>query len=71
MRLSGEFQACLLFYEKISSVKEVPKHKTNDFHPLRSFCARKKLLPFLLFAYFCLICVFCVQNFFVKKNKQA
>ena len=55
MRLSGEFQACLLFYEKISSVKEVPKHKTNDFHPLRSFCARKKLLPFLLFAYFCFV----------------
>ena len=55
MRLSGQFQACSLFYEKISSVKEAPKRKASDFHPLRSFCARKKLLPFLLFAHFCFV----------------
>ena len=55
MRLSGQFQACLLFYEKISRIKGAPKRKTNDFHPLRSFYARKKLLPFLLFVYFCFV----------------
>ena len=45
MRLSRPFETSLLlyfFYEKVFSVKKAPKHKTNDVHPLRSFCAHKK-----------------------------
>ena len=58
MRLLGQFQVCLLFFffENILSVKKTPKHKTNDFHPLRSFCAREKLLPLLFFVCLILFC---------------
>ena len=70
MRLSGQFQACLFFYEKISRAQKSLKRKTNDFYPLR----REKLLP-LLFSV-CLICFFglllvivCARNLFVKKKK--
>ena len=35
------------FYEKILSIEKATKRKTKDFHPLRSFCASKTLLPLL------------------------
>ena len=41
MRLSGQFQACLTFYEKILRAQKAPKRKAKDFHPLRSLCAQK------------------------------
>ena len=51
-----------------------PKLKTNDFHPLKSFCARKIvafvvfcLLNFVLLVGFDLWCVFYAQKFFVKE----
>ena len=51
------------------------KRKTNDFHPLRSFSARKIvafnifcLLVFVLLVGFGLICVFVRLKFFRKKN---
>ena len=37
----------IVFYEKILSIEKATKRKTKDFHPLRSFCASKKLLPLL------------------------
>ena len=41
IRLSRQFQACLFCYEKISRAQKAQKHKTSDFHPLRSLCARE------------------------------
>ena len=35
-RFSRQFQAYLFFYGKISCAQKATKHKTNDFHPLRS-----------------------------------
>ena len=60
MRLSGQFQ----FFFK--------KHKTNDFHPLRSFSAQK-IVAFVVFVcllLFCWLvlaceCFFYVQDFVV------
>ena len=37
----------IVFYGKILSIEKATKRKTNDFHPLRSFCVSKKLLPLL------------------------
>ena len=59
------------------TTQKVPKPKTNDFHPLRSFCARKKPLLllffvrffFILLVGFCLISVFVRLRFFRKKKK--
>ena len=66
------------FIKNISAIKST-KCKTNDFHLLRSFCAREKLLP--LFFSVCLILFCCfifacdvflrARNLFVKKNKQV
>ena len=80
MRFSRQFQACFFFffYEKVLSVRKAPKPKTNDFHPLRSFGTRKKLLPLLLsvcLILFCLLifaceCFFYVQNLLAKKPKK-
>ena len=50
MRSLGQFQACsFFFYEKRLSTQKAqePKTNTNDFHPLKSFCACKNLLPLL------------------------
>ena len=51
-----------------------PKLKTNDFHPLKSFCARKIvafvvfcLLNFVLLVGFGLICVFVCSKLLRKK----
>ena len=46
MSLSGQFRACLFIYLFIYlkndfEHKKAPKRKTNDFHPLRRFCAHK------------------------------
>ena len=38
----GNFKPiCLFSYEKISPAQEALKHKTSNFHPLRSLCTRK------------------------------
>ena len=57
--------------------KKAPKLKTNNFHPVRSFCACKKLLPLLCFVRsFLLVLVgfgwfafLYAQNLFVKEKK--
>ena len=62
----------LIFLRKASARKKTPKRKRNDFYPLRSFCAREKLLSlvvfcsliFVLLVNFCLIYVFCVAEIF-------
>ena len=72
MRLSRQFQACLFFLRKDFEHTK----STNNFHPLRSFYARKKPLPLSFF-----ICLFLfllvgfgwfaflyAQNLFVKKK---
>ena len=45
MRLSRQLQACLFiysfFYRKISLAQNTQRHKTSDFHPLRSLSAQK------------------------------
>ena len=53
MWLLGQFQVSLFFLRKNFNHKNAPKRKTNNFHPLRSFCARENLLP--LFTCFCLV----------------
>ena len=77
MKLSGQFETCSFFYEKILNPQNAPKRKTNDLHLLRSFCARKKYcLCCLMFAYFCFVswfwfdAFFYIQNLFVKKKKK-
>ena len=76
--VSGQFRVCLFFLRKdFEREKKTPKQKTNDFHPLWSFCARKKLLLLLffirsfLFCYLVFACdvFFYAQNLFVKKIK--
>ena len=63
---------------KILSVKIAPKCKTNDFHPLRSFCVHEKLLPLLFFICLILFCLlvfpcdvtcFCTLKIFCKEKK--
>ena len=51
------------FYEKILSVQKAPKLKTNDFHPFRSFYARRKPLPLLFFVRLFLVCLFFLIGF--------
>ena len=71
MRLSGQFQASFFFYEKILSMKKALKCKINDFHPPRSFCARKKCcLCCLVFVLLVLLVsvFFTLKNFFEKKK---
>ena len=51
------------FYEKISHTQKAPKHKTNNFHPLRSLCAQN----FVLLVNVCLWVFLCVRNLFAKK----
>ena len=48
MRLSGQFPVCFFFYENNLSVKKALKPKTNNFLPLRSFCAQK-IVAFVVF----------------------
>ena len=56
LRLSGQFQVCLFFHEKILSVKKAPKRTTNNFYSLRSFCACQKIMSLVfLFACFCFV----------------
>ena len=55
-RLLGQFRTSLVFYEKVLNPQKAPKSKTNNLHPLRSFCARKKLLPLLFSVYLILFC---------------
>ena len=65
------------FYEKILSVQKVPKLKTNDLHPLRSFHAQKKNCCFccFLFASFCfcllvLVEIVLVASFTILLNQK-
>ena len=66
----------LFIYLFFLSIKKAPKCKTNNFHPLKKFCAPKKLLLLLFFVRlillvgFGLICIFYAQNLFVKKQKK-
>ena len=67
----------MFFYDKILSIEEALKRKTNPFHPVKSFCAYKKLLPLLLFVhFFCFVtwfllvtCFFAFKVFPEKKRK--
>ena len=67
------------FFIKNISAKKSTKCKTNDFHLLRSFCAREKLLPLFFSVCLILFCCFifacdvflCARNLFVKKKKQV
>ena len=70
MRLSGQFLACLFFfYEKVLTVKNAPKRKTNDFHPLRTFCAHKKCcLCCLVFVQFCFLGEFFLVSVFLRSK---
>ena len=46
MRLSRQFQACLLFfYEKISRAQKALKNVKQTTFTLLEVCAREKLLP--------------------------
>ena len=56
LRLSGQFQVCLFFYEKILSVKKAPKRTTNNFYSLRSFCACQKIMSLFFFVHLFLFC---------------
>ena len=49
--ISSQFSFFFFFCKKILSVQKAPKPKTNDFHPLRSFCASENLLPLLFFVH--------------------
>ena len=66
----------LFIYLFFLSIKKAPKCKTNNFHPLKKFCAPKKLFLLLFFVRlillvgFGLICIFYAQNLFVKKQKK-
>ena len=79
MRLLGQFQVCLsIFLRKGFKRTKMTKRKANDFHLLRSFCVREKLLPFLFSVSLFLFCWFIfacdgvlTRNLSVKKNKQA
>ena len=60
------------FKEKSCSIK---KHKTSNFHSLRSFCLQKiiafvvlYLLVFVLLVIFCLFCVSLFCKIFLKKK---
>ena len=69
MSLSGKFQACLIFYEKIAQKAQNVKQKTFT---LLEVCARKNLLlsvSLFLFCWSIFACdVFlCERNLFVKK----
>ena len=46
----------LFFLRKDFEHKKARKRKANDFHPLRSFCAREKLLPLLFSVRLFLFC---------------
>ena len=69
MRLLGQFQ---FVEDKILNRK---KHQINNFSRLRSFLARRNLLPLLLFLCLFLFCwlvlacdvVLCAQNLFLLK----
>ena len=72
-----QFEVCLfVFYGKISRAQKAPKHKTINFHPLRSFRERKKLLSLLFSVSLFLFCwlifgvdvLFCARDLFVKKK---
>ena len=77
IRLSGQFQVCLfVFYEKNFERKKSTKCKTNEFPPLRSFCACKNcFLCCFLYASFCFVSwflfvtCFCAFNIFSLKKK--
>ena len=81
MKLSGQFQACLIFYKKPLSVKKAKKkkkgskRKTNNFSPLGSFSAQKIVafvvfcsLNFILLVGFGMIYVFVHLKFLRKKK---
>ena len=63
-------------FERKKSTKTQNKRFPPSQKLLRSFCARKKLLPLLFFVHLILFCQFvfacdvflCAQNFFVKKK---
>ena len=77
MRLSSLFiYLFIFFYEEILKAQKALKCKTNDFYPLRRFCAQKIValivfcsLSFVLLVDFCLICVFVLLKSFRNKNK--
>ena len=73
MWLSGQFQDSLFFLRK--DFECTKNAKSNNFHLLRSFCARK-IVAFAVFCWFIFVFIgwfwlnlrFCaLKNFFVKK----
>ena len=68
MRLSRQFQTCLFFLRKDFARTKCTRHKTSDFHPLRSFFACEKLLPLLFSVCLILFCwlMFACECFFLR-----
>ena len=77
MRLSGQYQACLLFLRKDFARTKSTKTQNKQLSPLTllEVCAREKLLPqvfivcLILFYWLMFACnmFLCAQNLFVKK----
>ena len=62
-------RAISIFLRKTFELKKALKRKTNDFHPLRSFFACKRLLPLLLFcSLLFILLIFAFHVFFLRSN---
>ena len=58
-----------IFLRKTFELKKALKRKTNDFHPLRSFFACKRLLPLLFFcSLIFILLIFAFHVFFLRSN---
>ena len=58
-----------IFLRKTFELKKALKRKTNDFHPLRSFFACKRLLPLLFFcSLLFILLIFAFHVFFLRSN---
>ena len=62
-------RAISIFLRKTFELKKALKRKTNDFHPLRSFFACKRLLPLLFFcSLLFILLIFAFHVFFLRSN---
>ena len=53
------------------NLEKAPKRKTSDFHPLRSFCARKKCCLCCFVSWFLLVSVFSTLKIFSYKKIET
>ena len=70
MRLLGQFQTSLFFYEKISSKQKAQKCKQAIFFPLNVFYAHKNA-AFFVFVHLFAFYAFCLLEIFSKKKKEV